>query len=725
MLNLLSAVAAAGVLTARPAPAPSFRNHVLPVLTKAACNSGACHGALAGKGGLKLTLRGYDPEADYAALTRQAAGRRVLVGRPDDSLLLQKPSLAVAHGGGMKLKRGSADYAVAARWIAMGAPGPRASDPSVLRLEVSPITSRLPVGAEQRIKVSAVYSDGHREDVTRWTKFGAADTAVATVDDFGKAKVAGPGETAITVWFNNKVSFARIVSPFPNAPNPAVYASAPRANRIDDLILNKLQSLGIQPSATCTDGEFIPRVSLDIAGVLPTPAEAAAFIADPSPGKRTRLVDSLLARPEYVDYWTYKWSDLLLVNSRKLAGKSLTSFYNWIRESVASNKGWDRMARELITARGSNLENGAANFYVLHREPIDLTETFTQAFLGMSVQCARCHNHPMEKWTQRDYYHLANLLSRVRLKNGDQAGEVLVLSSSTGDIPHPRLSKPLPPKPLDGVEMPAGSSRDRREYLAEWLTAPDNPYFGRAVINRVWRSLMGRGLVEAEDDLRLTNPCSNEELMAYLNDEFVRSGFDIRRLIRQIVTSEAYGRSSVPTGNNARDDRYYARFLVKRLPAEVLLDAISHVTGVPTAFEGYPRGTRALQLRDSQVSSYFLTAFGRPERVQTCSCERQSDPSVAQALHLANGDTINRKLAEKGSVVDRLLAERAGDGEALNALFLAAYSRTPTEKERAKLLPVLASAPLGSTAESLAARKGVLEDLAWAILTDNEFLFNH
>lgn len=716
----------------------SFRNHVLPVLSKAACNSGACHGALAGKGGLKLTLRGYDPVADHNVLTRQAHGRRVVAGAPDQSLFLLKPTMTVGHGGGERIKKGSLDYAVVSGWIKAGAPRPRTTDAALRTLTVFPPVASLKPGESQRIVVRADYSDGHSEDVTQWVKFGTSDSQVATVDDNGAVKVMGSGEAAITVWFSSKVAFARIVSPFQTTGSldringNGIAKSEPvnpvKNTFIDELIEQKLEALNLPVSTGCSDSEFVRRAYLDAAGILPTGREVEAFLSDAAADKRSRLIEALLMRPEFVDYWTYKWSDLFLISSKKLNGTALTSFYNYLRQSVEHNKPWDRLAHEILTATGSNLDNGAANYWILHKEPIDLMETTTQAFLGMSVQCARCHNHPLEKWTQNQYYRMANTLSRVRLKNGDQPGEALVVVAIDGNINHPRLGAPLPPQPLDGPEMSLDDTSDRRELLATWMTAPDNPFFAKALVNRVWKSLMGRGLVEAEDDLRLTNPPSNQELFDALAQDFIKTGFDVKRLIHSVMLSDAYQRSAAPVGMNVKDDRYYSHYLVRRLPAEALLDAYSQVTAVPTDFTGSPKGTRALQLRDSQVSTYFLSAFGRPQREQTCSCERQQETTVAQALHLANGDTVNQKLRAAGGVIDGLVRNQVGDEEALDDLYLSALSRHPTLAEKAKLLPVLAESlpdQLDSEAKWREIRRPTLEDIFWAVLTDREFVFNH
>ena len=702
--------------------APTFRNHVIPVLTKAGCNSGPCHGAAAGKNGFKLTLRGYDPELDYLTLTRHAAARRIDKVEPARSLMLLKPTLAVAHGGGKRFVAGSPEYRVLAQWIASGVPAPEEWDPVLTRLEVFPPEVRLQPGDNQRMLVRAHFSDGHAEDVTRWAKFASSDGAVASVGEDGLVKVEGAGEAAVSAWYLSRLVTARITSPFAHRFDPAVYTRAPRANFIDALVLAKLEELNIEPSPLTSDAAFLRRAYLDAAGILPTPDEVRSFVADTRADKRARVIDALLERSEFVDYWAYKWSDLLLVSSRRLASNAMWSYYNWIRESVASNKPWDRMAREIVTASGNTLANGAANYYVLHKDPIAVTENVAVTFMGFSITCARCHNHPLEKWTQKDYYRMANLFSRVAVKNGAERGDLIVYAARSGEINHPRLNVPLPPRPLDGPELSLDSARDRREFFADWLVSPENPLFARALVNRVWRNFMGRGLVEAVDDIRDANPPSNPALLSALTRDFVAHGFDVKHLIRTIMRSTTYQLSSVPTGANAADLKYHSHYIARRLPAEVILDALGQVTGVREDFPDYP-GRRALQLPDASIESYFLNTFGRPARITPAHSERQEEPSITQALHVINGETVNVKLRHERSIISALLAENADDRTVVERLFLAALSRLPSEEELQRLTGAMDAAQ--ASANGSASRRQVLEDVAWAILTGKEFLFNH
>lgn len=711
-----------------PASTPNFRKHVIPVLTKMGCNQGACHGALAGKGGLKLTLRGYDPELDYDALVRQSLGRRVSLVEPAESLILKKATFGIPHGGGKRFAKDSIEYKIVLDWISGGAPAPSDGDVEVKRLEVTPAVATLKIGDEVQLAVKAHYSDGSSADVTRWTKFTSTDEGVATVDDTtGKAKMNGSGEAAITLWYSSRVLYARLAVPYPNQPAATAYSDFKPKSYIDELALKKWKQLNLAPSKMASDDAFIRRAYLDAAGILPTAEEVETFLADRSPAKRERLVEQLTSRDEFVDYWAYKWSDLLLVSSRKLAPASMWAFYNWIRQGVAANKPWDRFANEIFTSSGSTRENGALNYFVLHKDPITLTENVTQAFLGQRLTCARCHNHPMEKWTQKQYYQMANLFSRVGIKNGTQAGENVILAKMSGDINHPRLLKPLNPAPLDGDEMSLEAATDRRAHFAAWLTSPKNPYFARSIVNRIWGNFMGRGLVDPIDDVRATNPASNEELLAAATQDFVSNGFDVKRLIRSIMNSSLYQLASESNEFNQGDSKYYSRYLVKRLPAEVLLDAMSQVTGVPAQFPGMPSGTRAMQLPDVRIQSQFLDVFGRPARAICDASERSSDPSIAQALHVINGDTLNKKLSAADGMVALVQKLGLSDGRALEQLYLSALSRYPSEAERTEALARLgeARAVKGTPEFVRDARRQAMEDMAWALLTSKEFLFNH
>jgi hypothetical protein len=704
----------------------AFREHVVPVLSKRGCNQGSCHGALAGKNGFKLTLRGYDPEVDYDVLTRQSQGRRVVLADAEKSLVLQKASFGIPHGGGQLLKKTSLEYRVIREWIESGAPAPTANDVEVVDLEVFPKSAILKNGSEQQLVVRAKYSDGRMEDVTRWAKYSSNDEGVAQVDDgTGRVKMLGNGEAAITVWYSSKVLYTRLAVPFPNEVPAEKYSKITRRNYIDDLVVAKLRGLNIEPSPIAGDEMFVRRAFLDAAGVLPTAEEVENFLADKSPNKREKLIDYILAKEEFTDYWAYKWSDLMLVSSRKLGPVGMQSFYNWIRESVKQNKSWDKFANEILTSSGSTRENGALNYFVLHKDPIDLTENVTQAFLGQRLTCARCHNHPLEKWTQKQYYQMANLFSRVGLKNGNAMGETVVFARTSGDVNHPRLLKPLNPTPLDGEEMSLESGDDRRAHFAKWLTSPKNQFFARNLVNRVFGTIMGRGLTDPIDDVRATNPASNAELFDALVADFTKD-FDVKRLIRTIMNSSTYQLSSEPNGSNQADGKYYSHYILKRLPAEVLLDAMSQVTGVPAAFDGFAAGTRAMQLPDVQVKSEFLNVFGRPKRVICDAGERSSDPSIAQALHVINGDTLNRKLMSPNSSVSLFLKLGLSDGRMIEQVYLSAFGRFPTEGEKQRAIELLKGSRIdkGTPEAMLQSRRQGAEDLMWALLTSKEFLFN-
>ena len=702
----------------------SFRNHVQSVLSKSSCNMGSCHGALAGKGGFKLSLRGYDPDSDFRTLTRQARGRRVVPSDPGRSLMLTKPSGAIPHKGGLRFDVDSLEYRVIAEWIAAGHPAPADNDARVKHLEILPTASQQKKGASQQIVVRAHFSDGHVEDVTRWCKFTSANATVASVDDRGLVKIIGSGEGAISAWYLSQNVIATVSSPYETPVDAAVFASAERSNFIDDAVLAQLKSLNIPPSPRCSDSEFLRRAFLDTIGVLPTADEVRAFLSDESPDKRDRLVDQLLTRPEFVDYWAYKWSDLLLLSGEKLRPQALKSFYAFIRRNVADNTPWDEFVRQIVLAKGSTFDNGAANFYSLHQDPLDMAETTSMAFLGMSIQCAHCHDHPLEKWTNNDYYGFASLFARVRgkgwggdFRSGD--GHRVIFLDDESELIQPRTGKPQPPKPLDGQALSFESVEDRRLAAASWLTSPTNPSFSRAIVNRVWANLFGVGLVEKVDDLRLTNPPSNPELFSALA-AFLVSGdrpYDLKKLMRLILTSQSYQRGSQATKGNEPDERFYSRYYPKRLKAEVLLDIMSQVSGSPTPFKDFPAGTRAMQLPDANIASEFLKTFGRPERILTCECERSDEPSMTQVLHILNGETLLQKLEAKDNRLSKQLEANLPPEQLADELFLAALSRFPTDRERQKMSEILSVA-------SPEERRLSVEDLYWSVLSSKEFLFN-
>lgn len=700
------------VLCSLQADEVSFRNHVQPVLARMACSSGACHGAAAGQNGFRLSLRGYDDEGDYLSLTRHALGRRIIPSDPGRSLLLLKPTGAVPHKGGTKFDTNSVEYRILSEWIAAGAPGPGKDDPRIDRIEITPRQALLKLGASRQFSVRAFFNDGHAEDVTRWAKFTAANGSVTQIDDNGKVQVVGHGEGAITAWYLSRIDFATVSVPYTNEVSAETFANALRRNFIDDLVIEKLRSLNLPPSPRCSNEEFIRRAFLDTTGTLPDAQEVRAFLNKPD---RDTLIESLLKRPEFVDYWAYKWSDLLLVQSKQLKAPAMWSYYNWIRNQVAANAPWDKLVRNLITARGSTLENGAANFFVLHDDPRLLAENTTQAFLGMSINCAKCHNHPMEKWTNDEYYQFANLFARVRAKAGAGDGDQVIFASASGELVQPLRGKPQPPRPLEGKALAMDAPEDRRLHLAEWLASADNAYFSRSIVNRIWANFFGVGLVESVDDMRMTNPASNEKLLAAAAKFLVDQKYDLKALMRAILQSEAYQRSSVPLPENAPDTRFYSRYYPRRMMAEVLLDALSHATGAATRFKNYPEGWRALQLPDSNVDSYFLKAFGRPDREKTCTCERTEEPSVSQVLHISNGDTLNQKLTAKNNRIEKLLKEKPES--ILEEAYLNALARYPTKAEKEAFLKEFKAAKEDEL-------RPLVEDTFWAILSSKEFLFN-
>ena len=713
----------------------SFRHDVLPVLSKAGCNGGGCHGALAGKGGFRLSLNAYDPATDHYNITRENRGRRIEFAAPASSLFVTKPTAAVRHKGGKVLHENSEAYRILTRWIQQGAPGPSDGDPTIERVEMSPTLSQLKKGQAQQLTVHAFFSDGTERDVTRWARFASTDATVAEVDEAtGLAKVIGHGEGAVTAWYSGQIALARITSPWPSDIPDEVYSQTPRRNVIDDSVLGQLRRLNLKPSPRSSDSEFIRRVHLDVVGMLPTPEVTRGFLADPSETKRDAMIESLLAQPEFVDYWTYRLSDLFLISGRKLRPDALKSYYQWLRGEMEKGTPWDQIVRQVVSARGDTMKNGATNFYSVHQDPETMAENVSQAFMSLSINCAKCHNHPLEKWTNDQYYSFANLFARVRAKGwgGDARsgnGARTLFIANRGDLIQPRTGKPQPPAPLDGQAIESDSPEDRREALAEWLTAPENPYFTRSIANRVWANFFGRGIVEPVDDLRVSNPASNEPLLEAISAHLVENRYDLKALMRLILQSETYQRTSAPLPENMGDQKYYSRYYPRRLMAEVLQDAITSVTRISPKYDKitladgstqgtnfYRDGTRALQLFDSSVTSYFLKTFGRNEREITCECERSNKPSMVQVLHLSNGDTLNSNLRSEQSCVNVMIPQ--SDEEIIEETYLLCLSRPPSDGERKRLIAMFDSTPEKE-------RRAAIEDLFWALMTSREFLFQH
>lgn len=703
------------VQNAREPRRVSFRHEIVPMLTKLGCNQGACHGGQHGKGGFKLSLLGFEPAPDFTQIVKSAAGRRVSPSNPEESLLLLKPTLTVPHGGGKKMPPAGREYDLVRLWLEQGAPPPDDQEPSVVGLELLPSSRALEVDDVQHLVALATFSDGTVRDVTDDAKFDSLSEGIATVAPTGIARTVGRGETNILARYQGHAALARLTVPY-GEPVPFEFAAR---NVLDEHVARRWRALGLAPSAPCTDAEFLRRAMLDSIGTTPSIDEIDAFLADTSPDKRSRLIDRLLDRPEYVDYWSLKWGDLLRVNTDTLGAQGMLAFNLWLRDAFRSNKPANRMAEELVTAQGSIYTNGPANYFRVARGPDDLAETTAQVFMGVRLQCAKCHHHPFEAYGQDDYYALAAYFARIATKNSDEFGlfgrELVVYTRDTGDVRQPRSGKVMAPRPLNAE--PADHPIDRRRALAEWLIQPDNPWFARNIANRYWAYLLGKGIVNPIDDLRETNPPTNPELLDALAAAFVESGYDFKALLRLILNSGVYQLSSVPTPENRLDALYFTHYPAKRLTAEQLLDAVNLATGTIEKFRQRPAGTRAIALPDTNVPSYFLDTFGRPVRATACECERTADPTLGQALHLMNGDTINRKLTQSDGRLARMLKDpRLTDETLIQVLYRLTFARPATADEVKRAAAIIAAAPR---------RDQGAQDLLWGLLNAKEFLFNH
>ena len=702
-----------------------FEADILPVLSRAGCNAGVCHASQYGKGGFVLSVMAFDPQLDFSSIAIASRGRRVCPTNPAGSLLLAKASNSIPHGGGPRLAVDSADYAILAAWIAAGSPGPTGTSAAVTGLEVEPVKRVAGPGATQQIRVVATYADGRRRDVTGWSRFDAVDEGVVKVSPAGVATTLGRGQGAVMARFGGEATIATFVVPFAASADLSGWKSP---HPLDAVVGEKFAEIGLTPSGLCDDATFLRRAHLDAIGALPTADEARAFLASTAPDKRERLVDELLgltgdpARDRYVDryaaWWSLKWADLIRNNSAVLGESGMWALHNWLQESFRTNKPFDRFVTELITAKGSIFASGPANYFRIANNPADLAESTAQLFLGVRLQCAKCHHHPYERLSQSDYYGFAAYFARVASKNSAEfgifGGETVVVVNPSGEVSHPRSGAIMKPTPLGGES--AEDADDRRIALANWLTAADNASFARNIVNRYVAFLLGRGLVEPVDDLRSTNPPSNPALMDLLVAEFRGSGFDVRRLMRFIMTSRLYQLDSQPTAGNAADERFSSHYRVKRLGAEALLDAIDEATGVRTKYPNLPLGTRAIELPDAAAANTnpFLVTFGKPKRASVCECERTPDENLAQALHTLNGDIVATKVADGAGRVAKLLAAGTPVPACVEELYLATLSRPPSPLEAADAAEIVAVSP--SPAEGL-------QDLLWALINSKHFLF--
>ncbi|HEV8061240.1 MAG TPA: DUF1549 domain-containing protein [Gemmataceae bacterium] len=692
-------------------PPVHFGNDVAPLFSKLGCNSGGCHGKASGQNGFKLSVFGFDPQADYDALVKESRGRRVFPAAPEQSLVLRKPTGQSPHGGGKRIELGSPDYQLLKAWIEQGMPTGRTDAPHVVGLRVSPTERILGFHANQQILATALYSDGTSRDVTGAAGYSSNAGHIAEVERGGHIHTGqAPGEAAVTINYVGQIAVVRICVPRPgSAPS---YPVAPIHNKVDGFIWAKLKTMAIVPSDLCDDATFLRRTYLDVIGTLPPPDEVRDFLADKDPNKRQKLIDRVLERPEYAAYWALQWSDILLVNRDKLGDRGAFELHRWLHDQFAHNRPYDRWVHELISASGTSAKNGPVNFFRAAQTTEDVTKAVSQAFLGIRLECAQCHHHPFEHWGQEDFYGLAGFFNGIERKPNPGEGE-MVVQTGFHEMAIPRTSRIVPTHPPGGAVLDGKLDTDPRRQLADWMTKPGNPWFARLVVNRLWKHYLGHGLVEPEDDLRSTNPATNEPLLAYLADRLVACNYDLKEVTRLILTSRTYQLSSVTNATNADDDQNYSHYRAKRLSAEVLLDAISMVTECPEAFPGRPRGTRAIDLWDNRLPSYFLDAFGRSERVSPCECGRSSEPTMAQCLHLMNAPEIERKIAGSSGRIARLVRKRASEGAIVEELCLAALGRQPGAKEKQAARKLFDQEPSDQAAQ----------DLLWALLNSYEFLF--
>ncbi|MES2469498.1 MAG: DUF1549 and DUF1553 domain-containing protein [Verrucomicrobiota bacterium] len=712
-------------ITAPSTEPVSFVRDVLPILGKSGCNAGACHAKADGQNGFRLSVFSFDPQSDYRNITGGARGRRIFPSDPPESLLLLKATQTIAHEGGELFGQDSDAYRTLVQWIGSGMAYSHEKEAALSRVEVLPAARRYRKGAVQKLIVKAHYTDGSARDVTALAQFDSNDKQIATVSGEGRITVDQvSGQAVVVARFMGMVGDSQVMVPADQLLPDAAYQGLPVNNFIDELAYARFRQLGVFPSEPCSDAEFLRRASLDTLGILPTAEEARKFLADPDPQKRAGVIDRLLQHPAYADHWAAKWADLLRPNPDRVGVKGVYILDQWIRDSFRQNKPYDQFVREIVTAQGNTHQDGPAVIYRDRREPAELTTMFSQLFLGVRLDCAKCHHHPNEKWSQEDFYRMAAFFAPLKQKGGGistpiSGGNETFFVVAGGSLKHPVTGEVMPPQPPDGPPAAAAGEADPRQELAGWMLDPANPFFARAIANRVWSHFFSKGIVDPVDDFRLSNPPANPALLDALAGELVRAKYDLKPLMRVILTSHLYQLSSQPNETNAADTRNFSRFYRRRMGAEMMADAIGDVTGVPTPYPGLPTGSRAVQAWTYKVDSRTMDAFGRPNSSSDCPCERNIKPTIGQALHLMNSQVLHGKLtsSEAQARVQRLAAGNGAPAEIVTELYLACYSRLPTDEEIQ-----LATA---SFADHPVIRRRAIEDLLWALMNSAEFVFNH
>lgn len=698
----------------------TFEHDIQPLLTRYGCNAGACHGKSRGQNGFALSLLGFDSDFDHDSIVREARGRRISPASPEMSLLLRKATGELPHGGGQRFEISSSPYDLLNEWIRQGARRTPSDAPKLQRIAVEPPAASLTPNEQTNLRVVAYYSNGSERDVTDSAAFQSNDQTIATISQSGVLKSGPlPGETAVMVRYMNNIAVCNVRIPLAFDTTEDEYDSLPSDHPIDRLVWQKLKLLGMLPSKSTDDATFQRRAYLRIIGKLPTSDESKVYLADESEDKRARLIDALLQRPEYADFWANKWADLLRPNPFRVGMKAVYSLDSWLRQSFRENKPYDQFVSELVTARGSTWHNGATVIFRDRPSTVEIGSSISQLFLGVRLECAKCHHHPFEVWSQDDFYGFAAFFARVGHHGGlsppISGGEELIFTARSGTLRHGRTNEPVEPKTLTGETLSFEPDEDPREDLAEWMTDPENPFFAKVMANRIWTDLMGKGIVDPVDDIRATNPATNEPLLEHLAETFRDHNFDIKQLIKTICTSEVFGLDSQPNERNISDLKNFSRYYRQRQRAEVLLDAVNDVLETKETFKAMPPGSRATQLWTHRSGSVFLDTFGRPDPNQDPPCERMSDSTTPQLLHLMNSPELNRKVENDEAYPAKLAAGDLSNEQVIEDAYLRVLCRRPTEDE--------VSTVIGTFPEDGNDRRHAVEDLFWALLNTPEFLF--